>query len=141
MSTVAKFLDDLNEELVQRAETIVCALGQQQGRMEELGKSQLSRAIDVARSAGSVRVLRNWLAYQAAREQSRAFWAQSAGETLLIDHVKKTLAFIEERTNQSFSSDAEARRAAATEAAVRFLGFLRRAFMARELILRWEGSG
>lgn len=141
MNPVARVVDDLTEELVEEAEKIVLAMGEQAGRLEDVGRSQLSRAIEVTRSAGSVRVFRNWLAYQAARDQSSPFWTQRAGDRNLIERIQAAVDDIEKKINQSLPAEAEARREVATEAVVRFLGFLRRAFVGREFIWEREGRG
>lgn len=140
MNRVTKVVDDLNEELVDEAEKIVRAMGSQAERLRDAGRSQLSRAIEVTRSAGSVRVFKNWLAYQAARDQSSPFWTQPAGDRKLVDRVQEALKLIEERINQSLPADPEVRREAITEALTRFLGFLRRAVVGWKYVLEQEAG-
>lgn len=135
MNGITQAVDALNEELVVRAEEIVQAMGQQAGGLEDLSKSQLARAIDVARNARSPRVFHNWLAYQAGRDQSRAFWTQAIGNRQLIDWVRETLQFIEARLDEKVLPDQKLRQEAVTEALIRFLGFLRRSMVGRDYLL------
>ncbi len=138
MSLAYQTVDGLNEELVARAEDIIRAMGQQSaGELGELSKAQLSRAIAVARSARSFRVFDNWLAYQAAREQSGSFWTHKAGERSLLEWVRETMSFIEERTRRLAGDDQSLQQEMATEALVRFLGFLRRALVGSKYLREW----
>lgn len=135
MSVANQVADALNEELVARAEEIVRSMGQSAGKLEGVSKSQLARAIEVARSARSPRLFNNWLAYQAGRDQSHEFWTHRVGDRKLIDWVRETLAVIEARVGEQQPSDPELRREVVTEALVRFLGFLRRALVGCEYLV------
>ncbi|MGQ9533085.1 MAG: hypothetical protein ACUVTQ_09850 [Desulfotomaculales bacterium] len=139
MSRPMQLADELNEELVARAEEIVKAMGGHAEQAGELSKAQLSRAVDVAREARSSRVFNNWLAYQAGREQSGEFWSHRIAGRELVDWVRETLTFIEERIGEQVPSDPECRREAVTESLVRFLGFLKRALVGRRYLT--EGGG
>lgn len=135
MSVAHHVIDALNEELVVRAEEIVRAMGQSAKGLGDVSKSQLARAVEVARSARSPRVFNNWLAYQAGRDQSREFWTHRVGDRRLIDAVRETLAFIEERMREESVHDRKLQQETVTEALVRFLGFLRRALVGWEYLV------
>lgn len=135
MKSVQQAVDALNEQLVARAEKIVQALGPRDENQQDVSKSQLARAIDVARAAQSAAVFQNWLAYQAGRKESGAFWTTRAGDRELIRWVEGTLGWIKKEIDAQQLGDAAVRRQAVTEALVRFLGFLRRAFVGAKFVL------
>lgn len=117
-----------------RAEEIVQELGQGANSQQDVSKSQLARAIDVARAAQSPAVFRNWLAYQAGRKETGAFWNLPVGDRKLIRRVEEALTWIERAIKAQELGDEGARRQAVTEALVRFLGFLRRAVVGAEFV-------
>lgn len=58
------------DQLVQRAESLVRDLKASRWN-KDVGNTQASRALEVARDASTVRLFVNWLRYQAARESER----------------------------------------------------------------------
>jgi len=74
------------DKLVHEAERLVEQIAKQRANEElDIGKTQASKAIEVAQSADSLRLFINWLRYQAARETDRQqFWSMnlSGGKTL-----------------------------------------------------------
>lgn len=115
-----------NEEMVKKAEEMVQQLrGVSDG---DEGKSQLSRAQDVAYESPGVRVFVNWLNYQRARSASKSFWALDCDKTNIGDHVVK---FALDLDKQGELSQEEKSRCLA-----RFLGYLKRAFVAREYLTK-----
>ncbi|ACX52118.1 hypothetical protein Adeg_0983 [Ammonifex degensii KC4] len=123
MSFTYRQLEEINEELVVKAEEIVKKIKGRVGKSDDTGRSQLSRAIEVARSAKSFKVFNNWMAYQASRPQSSKFWKELG----LIDHIRGVM--------QSLEKDERLPdKAAKVEALVRFLGFFRRAFIGRDYL-------
>jgi len=78
---------ELQELMVQKAEGLVRSFKEATGVEEapDVGKTQTSKAIEVAQAAESPLLFINWLRYQAARERERSkFWSQELpnGKTL-----------------------------------------------------------
>lgn len=76
------------DQLVEKAEALIVQLkdsGNWSGR-NDLGRTQASRAIEVAQAADGLRLFVNWLRYQAARESERdQFWSLKIGQTTLAE--------------------------------------------------------
>jgi hypothetical protein len=108
-----------DEELVVSAERIIDSARKKLDRHEVTGRTQLSQAIEVAKTTQSPKVFANWLRYQKAREE---FWRVDAGE---VDIAKATHQTIEAITSNRSGADA-------MKEIVRFLGFLRRALIAKD---------
>ena len=109
-----------DEDLVFRAEKIIVdrldALTERQG---ESGRTQLSNAISVAQATDHPAVFINWLRYQRSRED---FWRiDKAGREIAKDIHEAIETILKE-----FKGEEAMRRI------VRFLGFLRRALIAKE---------
>jgi hypothetical protein len=114
-----------DEELVRRAEAIVEDL--KEDRRLKGGRTQLSRAIDAAVSAGAPCVFKNWLAYQAKRTASRDFW-QARGTKTMYQWVRETLAEFENAVAGRDEGGDYGQRVMTS--LIRFLGFLRRSVVA-----------
>jgi hypothetical protein len=126
-------LQEVQDFLVEQAEQIVRLL---RGGQNDAGKTQLSRAIDVAMSADTLRVFLNWLRYQGARERSQDFWQVQCGNDTVIHIVERILNDIDKRLktkNNSVSNRTIMR------AVTLFLGYLRRAYIAKELLQGVQG--
>lgn len=79
-----QIIRDLQDEMVLRAELLVQELKLKKGEGAKSGKTQASKALEVAQSAGSLSVFINWLRYQAGREKggnqghkSAEFWTKT----------------------------------------------------------------
>lgn len=82
---------ELQEWMVKRAEDLIRSL-KEATKWEEapdVGKTQTSKAIEVAQAAESPLLFINWLRYQAARERERSkFWSQKlAGDKTLAEAI------------------------------------------------------
>lgn len=112
------------DELVRQAEAIVQEyFSDSAGSKDTIGNTQLSNAIDVIVQSKSVEVFCNWLRYQMARERNekKSFWttkanSQKAFGERIIDEFKKPPC------------------ASNVENITYFLGFLRRAYIARDYL-------
>lgn len=121
-----------DEELVIRAEEIIVNALEGLGRHDVTGRTQLSNAIDVAKTSKSAPVFRNWLRYQKQREE---FWRVSVkGATDLAGEVQQTLEQIERKSGNSESQKKAdgAKHEHVMNQAIRFLGFMRRALVAKD---------
>jgi len=106
------------DRLVVWAEQIVNSAREGLKRHEDTGRSQASNAVDVAKTANSVRVFRNWLRYQKSREE---FWQVNDTEGKdLAERVSEVV----ERIGRETSGDET------MKAVVRFLGYFRRTLVA-----------
>jgi hypothetical protein len=118
------------DELVRQAEAIVLEYFQgSESSKDTIGNTQLSNAIDVIVQSKSVEVFCNWLRYQMARESSdqKRFWTTRKGSqrtfgARVIDEVRRPPC------------------ASNVENITHFLGFLRRAYIAREYLKQMEDS-
>ena len=118
------------DELVRQAEAIVLEYFQgSESSKDTIGNTQLSNAIDVIVQSKSVEVFCNWLRYQMARESSdrKMFWTTKKGSRKtfgerVIDEVRRPPC------------------ASNVENITHFLGFLRRAYIAREYLKQKEES-
>jgi uncharacterized protein (DUF2147 family) len=121
------------DELVRQAEAIVLEYFQgSESSKDTIGNTQLSNAIDVIVQSKSVEVFCNWLRYQMAREaressDQKRFWTTPKGSQRtfgkrVIDEVRRPPC------------------ASNVENITHFLGFLRRAYIAREYLKQKEES-
>ncbi|MDT7961245.1 MAG: hypothetical protein RQ971_05225, partial [Armatimonadota bacterium] len=118
------------DELVRQAEAIVLEYFQgSESSKDTIGNTQLSNAIDVIVQSKSVEVFCNWLRYQMARESNdqKRFWTTKKGSRKtfgerVIDEVRRPPC------------------ASNVENITHFLGFLRRAYIAREYLKQMEDS-
>jgi len=119
--------DTIIDELVRQAEAIVREyFSDPASGKDTTGNTQLSNAIDVIVQSKSVEVFCNWLRYQMAREknernENKRFWitqkgSQKAFGERIIDEVRKPPC------------------ASNVENITHFLGFLRRAYIARDYL-------
>lgn len=89
---MSKQLRDEQDQLVQKAEALVHQLKDLGGWNQDIGRTQASRAIEVARAADSLRLFINWLRYQAARESDRQrFWSLKLNQATLAETLSKAL--------------------------------------------------
>lgn len=122
-------LRDIQDLLVAKAEELVRGLSSDN---EETGKTQLSRAIEVASTADTLRVFINWLRYQAGRERSRDFWTQtSRNDTTLAEAVAKSLDLIRKELSKRCENISDKTIMRATTL---FLGYMRRAVVGSEFL-------
>lgn len=122
-------LRDIQDLLVAEAEKLILGL---RGGDYDIGKRQLSCAIDVAGTADTLRVFVNWLRYQVSREQSRDFWARTThNDTNLAEAVVQSLGLIRNELSKRCGKVSEE---TIMRAATFFLGYLRRAFVGREFL-------
>ncbi len=129
-----------HEDLVERAEKLALALWSRtsaadEGPKPDEGKNQLSKAIEVARASGSIRVFENWLLYQASRGSGSGskFWMQEVQH----DGEKNTLA---EALFEEIESLAHEYGDEKEEALVWFLGYFRRAVVAGDTLRRLKAQ-
>jgi hypothetical protein len=106
------------DELVQRAEKIILAAKEKLENEQETGKTQTSKAVEVAKAARSLRVFQNWLRYQMAREN---FWRLPVDGRPLAQYINEEASDFEKKSES---------KEAALKALVQFLGYLRRALIA-----------
>lgn len=148
MANEEQTLRDLQDDLVRRAEQLALNLklkdseGRDKGKIEdsekdkdknrEKGKTQVSKALEVLQTAGSLPVFVNWLRYQAGREadQKEKFWTKSAGQRSLAKALADDLGWIQNEVQARLPDLPKAAQNAATiRAATRFLGYFRRAMI------------
>lgn len=118
------------DELVGRAEKIVLEARNKLSRGDaETGKTQASKAIEVAQEAKSLRVFYNWLRYQMARED---FWRIPLSEDKpLAQRIAEEAQWIQQKAGSLEE---------ALKAVLRFLGYFRRALVAVEHLDRIPGA-
>lgn len=121
----------LQDEMVQRAEQIVIDLNLSPDVGLSVGRTQASKALEVAQTAGSLKVFVNWLRYQAGRERSAEFWSHQAGsQSSLAKALTLELGKLQQRIAELWpTADERQRRAATMQATTRFLGYFRRALI------------
>lgn len=111
---------EFEDRLVIWAEQIVQEARDGLKRYQETGRTQMSNAIDVAKTTKSLRVFRNWLRYQKARVE---FWeVRDINGKDIAERINEVIAQIERQT----SGDAT------MNAVTRFLGYFRRALLAMD---------
>jgi len=132
--SIGKLLDQMNDSLVDRACKVARDLDKRNIKGEE-GKNQINKAIEVAQESGSLKVLYNWLAYQAAREKSQSFWIQECGKTKLVERLVDEIEEIKKAVRGKLEGvDEDEVKSCVTEAVVRFLGFFARAYNGHEYL-------
>ena len=126
----------LQDEMVTRAEQLVIDLRLPKGDGLSKGRTQASKALEVAQTAGSLKVFVNWLRYQAGRERSAEFWSRQAGkEPSLARALTIELGNLQQRIQQVWgTADDQQRNAAVMQAAQRFMGYFRRALIGAEYL-------
>lgn len=131
-------LHDLQDEMVQRAERLVRGLDSSSGSGEEAvqkRKTQASKAIEVAQSAGSLSVFVNWLRYQAARKESQEFWGMKTSGQLLASALLENLLWLQKEVNDRTKGEGRSEQSRLTMKAVtQFLGYFRRALVGAEFL-------
>lgn len=122
-------LRDIQDLLVAEAEELVLGLSSDN---DETGKTQLSRAIDVAGTADTLRVFINWLRYQAGRERSRDFWTRpTRNGASLAEAVAQSLGLIREELSKRCEKISEK---TVMRATTLFLGYMRRAVVGSKFL-------
>lgn len=133
-------LRDLQDDMVRRAEQLVRGIEGEHGEASKSdaikkGRTQMSKALEVAQSAGSLLVFTNWLRYQTARDNSREFWSKRTSGRSVASAIVHDLTWLEGQVaTRMAGEDAPRRDQAAMVAATRYLGFLRRALIGAELL-------
>lgn len=119
--------------LVQKAEALVKQLREETGWQEapDVGKTQASKAIEVAQSAPTPLLFINWLRYQAAREdpedREKRFWSYPLkGKKTLAEALSADLQDIQKKV-----SSQERMRAITL-----YLGYFRRALVSIKFLDR-----
>jgi hypothetical protein len=85
------------DKLVRRAEALISQLKASPKWDKDVGKTQASKAIEVAQSADSLRLFVNWLRYQAARESERQpFWSAPLDKVTLAEALTTELNAIQQ---------------------------------------------
>jgi hypothetical protein len=119
------------EELVRKAEALVSQLKESKQWNKEVGRTQASKAIEVAQEAETLRLFVNWLRYQAARESNRQpFWSASLARTTLAEVLSQELNAI-----QNAESDDPMPKVRL------FLGYFRRALIGADFLDRIKLEG
>lgn len=125
----------LQDEMVQRAERLVRDLNLPQNEGVEKGKTQASKALEVAQTAGSLTVFINWLRYQAGRESSTLFWTKVAGKQTLARALTSELNWLQSQVTSAMSQQSKAEQQQVVMRAVtRFLGYFRRALVGADYL-------
>lgn len=127
----ASVLVELDDWLVEKAERIVWEV---KDKLKDPSEAQAQKAIEVAAiSQGSVRLFRNWLRYQWARESSQELWSvrkDDKGRTI-AEKITTTIDEIDSKVKAKVPSASEQERNRITmQAAARFLGYFKRALKA-----------
>jgi len=112
----------LEDQLVMWAEEIVRDARRGLKAHQDTGRTQASKAIDVAKMTDSLHVFRNWLRYQKAREE---FWRvrDERGEDLAL-RLHEVIRRIEQISGGEETM----------KAVIRFLGYFRRALVAMDYL-------
>lgn len=123
-------LHELQDEMVQRAEKLVRNLNLPADEGVEKGKTQASKALEVAQTAGTLTVFINWLRYQAGRESSALFWTKSAGQQSLAKALTSELNWLQGQVTGKMTGQSKVeQQQVVMRAATRFLGYFRRALI------------
>jgi hypothetical protein len=122
--------------MVRAAEELVVALNLPKGDGLSKGRTQASKALEVAQSAGSLKVFVNWLRYQAGRERSADFWSRKTGsESSLARALTLELGKLQTAIDEHWqAADSQQRRAAMMQVATRFMGYFRRALIGADYL-------
>ena len=84
--------------LVQQAENLAWQLREAGWQEAEQGRTQTSKAVEVAQDAESLRLFVNWLRYQAAREsRQQRFWSRQLKKQELAEVLVSDLKAIQKR--------------------------------------------
>ncbi len=84
------------DDLVRKAESLVSQLKESKQWSKEIGRTQASKAIEVAQEADTLQLFVNWLRYQAAREGDRQpFWSASLAKKILAEMLTDELNAIQ----------------------------------------------
>jgi hypothetical protein len=126
----------LQDSLVARAEKLVLDLrpptderGRTRVDLEEMARSQASKAIAVAEASETIRVFLNWARYQAGRDRSRDFWScPLEGGGKLVDRLRDDLEWLGQQVDAQVP-DAGRRLPTLRKAAALYLGYFRRALI------------
>jgi len=136
MANKEAVLYELQDELVRRAEQLVIDLGFKGKEVSEIGKTQASKALEVAQTAGTLAVFANWVRYQAGREKSAEFWTRIVKEQSpprerpLAQALAAHLGWVQQQIAQRLGDVPKAEQDLVTmRAVVRFLGYFRRALI------------
>ncbi|HID55595.1 TPA: hypothetical protein EYP37_03635 [Candidatus Poribacteria bacterium] len=108
-----------DDELVVMAEKLISRFKDKLRQQSSEGRTQLSKAIEVAKASGSFPVFINWVRYQMARERTSG-GAASEIWRVIGEAICATAAQI-----QRSGSDPQA----SISSLIKFLGYLRRAFI------------
>jgi len=130
-----QILSDLQDAMVRRAEQLVLDLNLSTGEGVLKGKTQASKALEVAQTAGSLPVFVNWLRYQAGRERSADFWTKQAGKHSLARALAEDLGWLQKEVGARLpGTDRKQQSDATMRAATRFLGYFRRALIGADYL-------
>ena len=130
-----EILHELQDKMVERAENLVRNLKLNKGEGVEKGKTQASKALEVAQSAGSLAVFINWLRYQVGREASALFWTKPAGQHSLAKALTAELNWLQgEVVGKMATSPKPEQQHVTMRAATRFLGYFRRALVCADYL-------
>ncbi len=108
--------------LVRKAESLVQRLKRSNWQESDQGKTQASKAIEVAQDASSLRLFVNWLRYQAAREREKkqpGFWSRSLDGQVLAEAMVADLREIQQQLGEDQTM----------EGVRLYLGYFRRALV------------
>jgi len=135
----------VQDEMVKQAEKLVIELNLSKGEGLSKGRTQASKALEVAQSAGSLRVFINWLRYQAGRERPNdKFWSKEnkhekdgqkkdKKEISLAEAVAYELGRLQQKVGQKLIGDS-AQNEVIMQAVTRFLGYFRRALIGADYL-------
>ena len=113
--------------LVQKAEALISQLKASKWD-ESVGRTQASKALEVAQDAQTLRLFVNWLRYQAARESERQpFWSVELGRGREKANLAKALT-------RELNAIQEAQPKDPMPAVRLFLGYFRRALVGVEFL-------
>ena len=131
-----EILHHLQDQLVQKAEQLVIELKLPKGDGLSKGRTQASKALEVAQTAGSLKVFVNWLRYQAGRERSAEFWSrQTSSKSSLALALPIELGELQQWIHDHWvAADEDQRRAVTMQATTRFLGYFRRALIGADYL-------
>lgn len=121
----------LDELHVTKASALAGEIADEHGQDDKGPTTQVGKAAKVAETCGSMVVFEQWLRYQAGR--GVAPWKKRTGNTLLVDRVLQHQRDIAERLERiAAAHPPDTRKKLAAGEMARFLGFLRRALIARK---------
>ncbi|GIV07528.1 MAG: hypothetical protein KatS3mg017_0730 [Fimbriimonadales bacterium] len=101
--------------------------GDEKGKLEDRGKTQLSNAIDAITQSMSIEVFTNWVCYQTARDDKQnPFWK--------VSHNQQTFGVAVANYANSLKKKYADKPSEAVFQLTLFLGFLRRAFIAKDYL-------